>query len=106
MSSTLSRLRTAAKFDPRDDASDEIDLVQSHYSHANALMMRPDQGESWSKAVAGPEVKRVPARNEHSIAATRTWTVTHMEAGIVLALELVPPCRCRSLNAAIYSKDS
>jgi hypothetical protein len=77
MSSTLSRLRTAAKFDPRDDASDEIDLVQSLYSHANALMMRPDQGESWSKAVAGPEVKRVPARNEHSIAATRTWTVTH-----------------------------
>jgi hypothetical protein len=77
ISSTLSRLRNAAKFDPRDDASDETDLVQSHHDHSNALAMRPDQGESWSKAVAGPEAKRVPARNEHSIAATRTWTVTH-----------------------------
>jgi hypothetical protein len=77
ISSTLSRLRNAATSDLRDDASDEIDLVQSHHGHSIILVMRPDQGESWSKAVAGPEAKRVPARNEHSIAATRTWTVTH-----------------------------
>jgi hypothetical protein len=81
ISSTLSRLRNAANFDLRDDASDEIDLVQSHHGHSNVLVMRPDQGESWSKAVAGPEAQRVPARNEHSIAATRTWTVTHGDRG-------------------------
>ena len=79
ISSTLSRLRNAATFGLRDDASDEIDLVQSHHAPLNILVMRPDQGESWSKAVAGPEAKRVSARNEHSIAATRTWTVTHRD---------------------------
>jgi hypothetical protein len=77
ISSTLSRLRNAATFDLRDDASDEIDLVPSHRGHSTTLVMRPDQGESWSKAVAGTEAKSVQARDEHSIAATRTWTVTH-----------------------------
>jgi len=59
-----------------DGASDEIDLVHGHSKRQSppVTSMRPDEGQTWSEAVAGGAPR---AKNGRRIEATRTWNVSY-----------------------------
>ncbi|KAK5128832.1 hypothetical protein LTR85_000165 [Meristemomyces frigidus] len=60
-----------------DDASDEVDLVQPHHQHPPVAAMRPDEGETWSEAVAGSNAEINGTGDGRGIEATRTWVVSY-----------------------------
>ncbi|KAK3673378.1 hypothetical protein LTR78_006611 [Recurvomyces mirabilis] len=66
----------------RDDASDEVDLVQPHHRHNAGVAMRPDEGETWSEAIAAggkpkSKIKAGPSGDSGGIEAMRSWTVSY-----------------------------
>lgn len=62
----------------RDDASDEMDLIQPHsFQVPAAARLRGDETENWSEAVAGTPTQPDARNGRHQIEATRTVTVSY-----------------------------
>ncbi|KAK3623690.1 hypothetical protein LTR56_021447 [Elasticomyces elasticus] len=56
---------------------DEVNLVSSHPRRPAVTAMRPDEGETWSEAVAGSEASQRNTSGGHHIEATRTWEISY-----------------------------
>ncbi|KAK5675163.1 hypothetical protein LTS10_012237 [Elasticomyces elasticus] len=60
---------------------DEVNLVSSHSRRPAVAAMRPDEGETWSEAVAGSEASQRNTSDGHHIEATRTWEISYEQRG-------------------------